>query len=86
MRVNPIKCRYFFLVPVLTLLLLTLAPIYAQDGSLKETFDNPALPGWELSPGATVVNGVLRVPPGGAARHEGQWGERSLRWVSGALC
>ncbi|MEK7994746.1 MAG: hypothetical protein AAB403_13160, partial [Planctomycetota bacterium] len=43
-----------------------------------DTFDDPALPGWEHSPNVTAVNGVLRIPPGGFAFHSGRWSDVQL--------
>jgi photosystem II stability/assembly factor-like uncharacterized protein len=42
----------------------------AQDGGLTDTFSDPAQPGWELSPEATIADGVLRVPGHGSASFE----------------
>lgn len=36
----------------------------AQEGGLTETFDDLALPGWELGAGAQVTDSVLRLPAG----------------------
>jgi photosystem II stability/assembly factor-like uncharacterized protein len=58
--------------------LLCLSSVHAQDGGLSETFDNPELPGWERSPNASVVNGVLRVEPEGFAFHGGAWSDLTL--------
>jgi photosystem II stability/assembly factor-like uncharacterized protein len=40
----------------------------AQEGELHETFDDPALPGWELSPPAVIKDGALELGPTGAAQ------------------
>jgi photosystem II stability/assembly factor-like uncharacterized protein len=50
----------------------------AQDGAWSEAFDDPALPGWEHSPGASVVDGVLRIEPGNFAGHGGDWADFTL--------
>jgi len=39
----------------------------AQEGELRETFDDPSLPGWERSPGAFVAEGALHLAPGDLA-------------------
>lgn len=60
---------------------LFIAPAVAQDEprlslklELDETFDNPAAPGWELSDGAVVEDGVLHLPSEGAqASHGSTW-------------
>ena len=49
------------------ILLLVGSQTHAQDGTLHETFDDPSPPGWELSPEATVADGVLRIPGGSFA-------------------
>jgi hypothetical protein len=43
-------------------LLLAAVSIQAQDGTLRETFDAPDLPDWELGPGVEVIDGALHVP------------------------
>ena len=50
----------------------------AQDGAWSETFDDPVLPGWEHSPGASVVDGVLRIEPGHFAARGGTWTDFTL--------
>ena len=40
--------------------------LQAQEPGFTETFDDPALLGWEHSPNATIVDGVLRIEPGEA--------------------
>jgi len=62
----------------LALLLIPSPPAHAQGPVITETFDDPALPGWEHSPGAAVVDGVLRVEPGNFAFHEGEWDDFTL--------
>lgn len=48
--------------------------VQAQEGGFSETFDDPALPGWERSPNTEVVDGVLRIQPGNHASRSGAWG------------
>jgi hypothetical protein len=56
--------------------------IQAQEGGFSETFDDPSLPGWELSPETRVVDGTLLVEGNGYAFHGGDWkdGIFSLRF------
>jgi hypothetical protein len=42
-------------------------PVRAQEGDIREGFDDPLLPGWEHSPDAVVSGGVLRIAPGNFA-------------------
>jgi photosystem II stability/assembly factor-like uncharacterized protein len=60
------------------LLLISAGSVGAQEGSFTETFDNPSLPGWENSPGATVTGGILNVGPGDFATYGGQWEHMTL--------
>jgi len=53
-------------------------PVLAQEPVFTETFDDPALPGWEHSPNATVVDGVLRIEPDGFAMHVASWADLIL--------
>jgi uncharacterized protein (TIGR03382 family) len=53
-------------------------PVLAQEPVFTETFDDPALPGWEHSPNATVVDGVLRIEPDGFAMHVASWADMIL--------
>jgi hypothetical protein len=56
-------------------LLLMITPAFAQDDTLYETFDDPDLPGWELS-GASVEDGILLVDAGNSyAQLEGEWSD-----------
>ncbi|MEJ2011631.1 MAG: hypothetical protein P8X64_05330 [Anaerolineales bacterium] len=57
------------LVPLMVMLLGlgSIAIADAQEGEFRETFDDPSLPGWERSPGASVVNGTLQLEPEGFA-------------------
>jgi len=65
-------------VMCLALLLVSLPFVYAQEPGLTATFDDPALPGWEHSPGVAVVEGVLRVEPSNFCFHGGEWGDFTL--------
>lgn len=57
---------FLAMLAILTFVLAGVAD--AQDPILVETFDDPALPGWEVE-GGDVVDGVLRMSPGGFAFH-----------------
>jgi len=66
------------------------ALLQAHQTVLTESFDDPALPGWEHLPNAVVVDGVLRIEPGNFAIHGGDWGDLTLtvrvrRYGDGAL-
>ena len=52
---------------------MIILPVSAQENYFIETFDDPDLPDWEHSPGATVVDGVLRLGPDSFAFHTGEW-------------
>jgi hypothetical protein len=70
--------RLSFIFVVMILLSSRLGSIQAQDDSLGESFDDPTLPGWEYSPGVSVVDGILRVPPGEFAFRGGRWSDLTL--------
>ena len=70
--------RAGWLLTLVLMIALLVAPIRAQESVFVETFDDPALPGWERSPGAAVVDGVLRIEPGNFAFHGGEWGDATL--------
>jgi len=63
-------------VSILSLILAS--PALGQEIALSETFDDPALPGWEHSPDATVVHGVLRIEPDGFVEHSAFWADLML--------
>jgi photosystem II stability/assembly factor-like uncharacterized protein len=64
---------------VLTIGLIIPAQIVQPEQPLfSETFDDPALPGWERSPDAEVLNGALHIGPGGFAFHPGPWADMVL--------
>jgi hypothetical protein len=60
--------KLFALALVLTMLFIP-ASARAQEGSLRETFDNPDLPGWEHTPEVAAANGVLHRRPSTSAMH-----------------
>jgi len=64
-RVLPL-CLSIFLMAVLFLLPSTSC---AQQTGFSETFDDPALAGWEHSATTVVVDGVLRIESDGFAAH-----------------
>ncbi|MFQ6100826.1 MAG: family 16 glycoside hydrolase [Anaerolineae bacterium] len=70
--------RIWLIVALVGVGLLPALPSRAQEPTFTETFDDPALPGWEHSPNATVVDGVLRLEPGNFASHGGEWGDFAL--------
>ncbi len=41
--------------------------VHAQDAGKVETFDDPALPGWDRTPNAQVIDGALRIQGEGYA-------------------
>lgn len=52
--------------------------VFAQEAGFEETFDTPELEGWEHSPDALVVNGVLSISPGNFAARMGLWDDFEL--------
>jgi hypothetical protein len=70
--------RAVLVLAVLTPLVSLANPVLAQEPNFTETFDDPALPAWEHSPEATVVDGVLRVEPDGFAKHSASWADLML--------
>ncbi|MBN1439182.1 MAG: DUF4956 domain-containing protein [Anaerolineales bacterium] len=50
----------------------------AQEAGWQESFDDPHLPGWEHSPEAIVVDGILRIGPGNFAARMGGWADFDL--------
>jgi hypothetical protein len=78
-HVNPLRIlRAVLLLACLTPLASLANPVLAQEQVFTETFDDPALPGWESSPNATVVDGVLRIEPDGFAMHMASWADMIL--------
>ncbi len=59
---------------ILVLFITLASTALSQEGAFEDSFDNPDLPGWEHSPQVYVVNGILRVEPGGFASPQGTWG------------
>lgn len=69
------------LIVLLTLGGSLLAPLPSpsdQGVSLHETFEDPALPGWEHSENVEVVDNALRIGSAGSAFHGGSWGDLQL--------
>jgi photosystem II stability/assembly factor-like uncharacterized protein len=62
-----IRYPIIVLVILTCFLLLPIQPIQAQEGGYTETFDDPALPGWERTDNASVADGVLRIEGTGFA-------------------
>lgn len=61
--------RAALLVTSLVALASPAIPVLGQEQAFTETFDDPALSRWEHSPDAAVVDGALRIEPGGFAFH-----------------
>ena len=79
MSVHVFLRRASVLLAVLVLLLGSPVPAWGQGGEAwRETFDDPALPGWEHTPNVTAEGGFLRVEPDGFAFHGGVWQEGTL--------
>jgi photosystem II stability/assembly factor-like uncharacterized protein len=73
-------CRSRALGLLATLVLIVLSasltpPALAQEPTFAETFDDPALPAWEHSPNATVVDGALHLEAEGFAFHPAFWAD-----------
>jgi hypothetical protein len=60
------------------LVTLVAVSVHAQEGGFSESFDDPNLPGWERSPNAEVVDGVLHIEREGYALYGGEWGDLNL--------
>jgi photosystem II stability/assembly factor-like uncharacterized protein len=58
---------------LLSLWLGLIASVQAQTETLTETFDDPALPGWERTQGAHIEEGILHIEPGHFAALSGDW-------------
>ena len=52
--------------------------VWAQEEGVKETFDDPTLPGWEHSKNVMVADGVLKLSPGDFALRFGDWSDITL--------
>lgn len=75
------RSRALSLVAALAVMivLVCLAPTaLGQEPTFTETFDDPALPAWEHSSDAMVVDGVLRIEPDGFAMHVASWADMIL--------
>jgi photosystem II stability/assembly factor-like uncharacterized protein len=88
------KTIKFIIFLTLFLLISTIlnpkVPTQAQDGDFFETFDDPALPGWEISQGVQIENGELILKKDMYAYYGAMWSENSIiisfRWEgSGAI-
>jgi hypothetical protein len=69
----------FTLVAIVLLVAVVFAPAVAQESDVSDTFDEPALTGWETTPGTTLENGQLHIEPGNFAARMGHWSDFSLR-------
>ncbi|MBT3338159.1 MAG: hypothetical protein HN975_17395 [Anaerolineae bacterium] len=73
------KRKYIFSVISILLVLLAFSTIaLAQEGGFSENFDNVDLSGWELSPGAEVLDGNLHIPPENFVGVPGIWGNMEI--------
>jgi hypothetical protein len=75
------RSRALCLLTTLALVVLFVGPTPAalgQETTFSETFDDPALPGWEYAAGAMVQDGVLLIEPGGFAEHSALWADLML--------
>jgi hypothetical protein len=52
--------------------------VWAQETGLNETFDDPALPGWEHSPNTFVQGGSLHIDGEGMAFYPGFFREPEI--------
>ncbi len=73
------RAIFFPILLAVAVILVLVLPVSAQEEGFGETFDDPALPGWELHPDlASVSDGILEISPGGYALHFGDWSGISL--------
>jgi photosystem II stability/assembly factor-like uncharacterized protein len=70
---NRLDPRILVILVLVGLLSSPAIPVQAQEGGFSETFEDPPLPGWELSPETSVVDGTLLVKGNGYAFHGGSW-------------
>jgi photosystem II stability/assembly factor-like uncharacterized protein len=70
--------RTVLLVAGLMLLASPATSVLGQEQVFTETFDDPTLSRWEHSPNAAVVDGALRIEPGGFAFHPAFWADFAL--------
>ncbi len=70
---------YKLLIGIFVFLFLGL-PIRSstQAQGFSDEFDNPTLPGWEMTPGVSAGEGVLRIEPGNFIHRGGDWTDYSL--------
>jgi len=76
---NKIALRFVILL-LLACSLASPMPVRAQEaGEIRDTFDDPALQGWEHSQNVSATEGVLRIEPENAAFRLGAWYEPSIQ-------
>jgi len=75
--------KAIFLILIFLLAIMTFTT-QAQEGDFFDPFDDPALPGWERSPGVLATDSIMRIPPGQNAIYPMGWGDvriiTQLRW------
>jgi len=75
--------KAIFLILIFLLAIIT-SSTHAQEGDFFDPFDDPALPGWERSPGVLAADSIMRIPPGQNAIYPMGWGDvriiAQLRW------
>ncbi|MBN1304105.1 MAG: DUF4956 domain-containing protein [Anaerolineales bacterium] len=72
------KTRVLIAFLLAALLVLMSGLVAAQEDGTTETFDSAELQGWELSPQASVVDGVLKISPDGFAARFGDWNDVTI--------
>jgi photosystem II stability/assembly factor-like uncharacterized protein len=70
--------RFMVLPAIFVMAAIMITAVHAQQNGFTETFDDAAMPGWEHSPNAAVVDGVLRIDGAGFAFRPEPWSDFSL--------
>jgi photosystem II stability/assembly factor-like uncharacterized protein len=78
MKHKRVLCVLRLAMAMMMVSLLFTSLVWAQETGFIETFDDPALPGWEHSPNASVEAGVLHINGDGFAFHGGLWDDMEL--------
>ena len=66
-------------------LLIISSIVLAQGNGFSETFDGSELAGWDRTPGVTVSNGLLNIPPENFTVFPGTWGRNYVRDVDSSF-